>query len=778
MKKLIQKCRLITHLNYQKISGKPGNVIILLVMLLFAGSSTQHLYAQCCLTNQLIINTGYDPVSNLAVPAGISCSTGVQDPHWQVTMMDAGLTSDISSTTSPCSTYVPVAAPAPADVINPAFGWAPFPTSVAGGPGNWINCFNGSGYTQKGKCNYKWAVSRSFYLECAAQVTFNFSNVTIDNWCTGGSVSGVGGGPMPIPLTYYSGGGMCAPYNYFFGGNPAAFYTVPPFIMNLGPGLHTITFNLLNDNAPVNNIGFCLQGTITTPSASIMPENCVTNQLIINTGYNNITGLAVTPGTNGGTPVPDPNWNVTYMDANLTSDILSSPAITGNIPVTPTAPADVINPAWGWAAYPGGPGGPGNWINSFNGSGYIQTTPYNYAWTATRTFNLATAAWVTFNFTNVTSDNWITGGNIDGSIAIPITTPPYSGPGAYAPPIYVFGGNPAVFYTSIPVFMQYLSAGPHTISFNLLNDNPSANNIGFALQGFLTAQPEALLSNNPTVCPIPVAGPCVGSSVTITPPLGGGTWSSSNPGVASVDGLGNVYGISSGTATITYAMPPTTGCNVLYSVTVNAEPVITCSVISIPTYPYWQYSITETGATDTVNVCYCLELFDPTTGDYTIWCTTTPGFTGTYIVPLPANGYYGTSHWYAFPPCFVENMNVNCVSEDGCTWQTQCYSSSSRQTPSGIGKTHIAGGDITVLPNPNSGTFSIKGTIANGKTASQASIEVLDMLGKTVVSDVATITNGNIDKTITLGENIANGVYMVRIKTGDASQVIRVSIDR
>ena len=52
------------------------------------------------------------------------------------------------------------------------------------------------------------------------------------------------------------------------------------------------------------------------------------------------------------------------------------------------------------------------------------------------------------------------------------------------------------------------------------------------------------------------------------------------------------------------------------------------------------------------------------------------------------------------------------------------------------------------------------------------------MLGKTVVSDVATITNGNIDKTITLGENIANGVYMVRIKTGDASQVIRVSIDR
>jgi len=63
----------------------------------------------------------------------------------------------------------------------------------------------------------------------------------------------------------------------------------------------------------------------------------------------------------------------------------------------------------------------------------------------------------------------------------------------------------------------------------------------------------------------------------------------------------------------------------------------------------------------------------------------------------------------------------------------------------------------------------------NGK---EAAIEVTDMLGKTVYKDVASFENGNINKNITLGNNIPNGVYLVRIKNGDVSRVIKFTLDR
>ena len=43
---------------------------------------------------------------------------------------------------------------------------------------------------------------------------------------------------------------------------------------------------------------------------------------------------------------------------------------------------------------------------------------------------------------------------------------------------------------------------------------------------------------------------CIGSTTAVTPAIGGGTWSSSAPSVASVDASGNVYGIAPGTAQI------------------------------------------------------------------------------------------------------------------------------------------------------------------------------------------------------------------------------------
>ena len=81
-----------------------------------------------------------------------------------------------------------------------------------------------------------------------------------------------------------------------------------------------------------------------------------------------------------------------------------------------------------------------------------------------------------------------------------------------------------------------------------------------------------------TVNPLPVGitGPtlvCVGSTITLSDATGGGTWSSSNTGLATVGiGTGVVSGIAGGVVTISYTLG--TGCYVTYAVTVDAQPAI------------------------------------------------------------------------------------------------------------------------------------------------------------------------------------------------------------
>lgn len=79
-----------------------------------------------------------------------------------------------------------------------------------------------------------------------------------------------------------------------------------------------------------------------------------------------------------------------------------------------------------------------------------------------------------------------------------------------------------------------------------------------------------------TVNPLPAAitGPgalCVGGAVTLADATTGGTWASSNTGVATItSGGGMVAGISAGTTVIDYILP--TGCTVSATITVNPAP--------------------------------------------------------------------------------------------------------------------------------------------------------------------------------------------------------------
>ncbi|MBA3828577.1 MAG: T9SS type A sorting domain-containing protein [Taibaiella sp.] len=95
-----------------------------------------------------------------------------------------------------------------------------------------------------------------------------------------------------------------------------------------------------------------------------------------------------------------------------------------------------------------------------------------------------------------------------------------------------------------------------------------------------------------------------------------------------------------------------------------------------------------------------------------------------------------------------------------------------------LGIAELATGmDISLYPNPNTGNFNLKGTF-DGITEQTATIEILNMVGQAVYTDVATIDNGMVQKQISLANNIPNGMYLMRVRVGEQNNIIRFSVQR
>ena len=90
---------------------------------------------------------------------------------------------------------------------------------------------------------------------------------------------------------------------------------------------------------------------------------------------------------------------------------------------------------------------------------------------------------------------------------------------------------------------------------------------------------------------------CLGTTTTLTDPTGGGTWSSSNPGVGSIGSTTGVLGgMSVNTATITYTLPAG-GCTATTTITVNPLPAAISGTLSSCAGVFTQLSDASAGGT-------------------------------------------------------------------------------------------------------------------------------------------------------------------------------------
>ncbi len=83
--------------------------------------------------------------------------------------------------------------------------------------------------------------------------------------------------------------------------------------------------------------------------------------------------------------------------------------------------------------------------------------------------------------------------------------------------------------------------------------------------------------------------------------------------------------------------------------------------------------------------------------------------------------------------------------------------------------------DISLIPNPNKGSFNVKGIFYT--TTESAAITITDMMGQVIYKDIAAITSGKLNTEIKLNGTLAAGIYLLNVKTEAENKVFHFVIE-
>ncbi|MBA3828974.1 MAG: T9SS type A sorting domain-containing protein [Taibaiella sp.] len=140
---------------------------------------------------------------------------------------------------------------------------------------------------------------------------------------------------------------------------------------------------------------------------------------------------------------------------------------------------------------------------------------------------------------------------------------------------------------------------------------------------------------------------------------------------------------------------------------------------------------------------------------------------GIIILGATSNGYitkYLMKH---------DKISVAIHANNKCAIPDTAYSETN---PLDITETEEISGGLTIYPNPNTGTFTIKGkwNVAN---EAAARLQVFNSVGQRVFEENTVVRNNQVNKTIDT-KNLPDGIYLLRVISNSQQEELKFSIQR
>jgi hypothetical protein len=127
---------------------------------------------------------------------------------------------------------------------------------------------------------------------------------------------------------------------------------------------------------------------------------------------------------------------------------------------------------------------------------------------------------------------------------------------------------------------------------------------------------------------------------------------------------------------------------------------------------------------------------------------------------------------------FNDRDSLTCIVTNGNACALSAFNSVVMHVFA-VGVTQVTrgSGDIKLLPNPNKGQFTVKGSLSTS-VDEEVSLEITNMLGQVVYSSKVMAHKGIIDEHIQLNSALANGMYILNLRSEGDNNVFHIVVEQ
>jgi hypothetical protein len=138
----------------------------------------------------------------------------------------------------------------------------------------------------------------------------------------------------------------------------------------------------------------------------------------------------------------------------------------------------------------------------------------------------------------------------------------------------------------------------------------------------------------------------------------------------------------------------------------------------------------------------------------------------------PTSGLFTTDTSYhasaLLPGTHYFHIRTRCANGDYSPW-IEIKIIIQDESTTGISGPNGNSNKLSLYPNPNNGIFFVQGTVPENR----ANVDIVDKAGRTVYRSEASTPNGKLNHRINLADGLAQGIYLLRVVSGNEVYVVR-----